>query len=185
MQLLLPFLATSPSSSHLKSGLTISSWGYYIPNYLSISVSNLARNGRSTRSFINQGLWASLLASTNAGKMIVDVRAKKATPVLSGMVPRNYWSGNTLQSVWPFAVYAQEVAIQTSVEYVGHTKYSVDRWQALGPTTAKTYYPNDNTHTSPAGALINAQAFVTALKCANSPLVAYLNSAGTAVNYSC
>ncbi|KAL5314229.1 hypothetical protein ACEPPN_018654 [Leptodophora sp. 'Broadleaf-Isolate-01'] len=86
-------------------------------------------------------------------KMIVDVRAKKATPVLSGMVPRNYWSGNTLQSVWPFAVYAQEVAIQTSVEYVGHTKYSVDRWQALGPTTAKTYYPNDNTHTSPAGAL--------------------------------
>lgn len=45
------------------------------------------------------------------------------------------------------------MAIQTSVEYVGHTKYSVDRWQALGPTTAKTYYPNDNTHTSPAGAL--------------------------------
>jgi rhamnogalacturonan acetylesterase len=142
--------------------LTCTSWGYYIGNYLSISVSNLARNGRSTRSFINEGLWASLLASTNAGdyviiemghnddgdpttdtadratlpgigndsvvvitstgasetvhsfgwylrKMIVDVRAKGATPVLSGMVPRNYWTGSTLQSVWPFAVYAHEV----------------------------------------------------------------------------
>jgi rhamnogalacturonan acetylesterase len=125
-------------------------------------VSNLARNGRSTRSFINEGLWATLLASTNAGdyviiemghnddgdpttdtddratlpgigndtvvvtnstgvsetvhsfgwylrEMIGDVKAKKATPILSGMVPRNYWTGNTLQSTWPFAGYAQQV----------------------------------------------------------------------------
>ncbi|PQE06126.1 rhamnogalacturonan acetylesterase protein [Rutstroemia sp. NJR-2017a BBW] len=196
---------TSPLKLPSKSALTLSSWGYYIHNYLSIGVSNLARNGRSTRSFINEGRWASLLNSTNAGdyviiemghnddgdpttntadratlpgigndsvvvttstgasetvysfgwylrKMIVDVRAKDATPILSGMVPRNYWKGNTLQSTWPFAVYAQEVAAQTSVAYVDHTKYAVNRWQALGPTTAKTYYPNDNTHTNPAGA---------------------------------
>jgi rhamnogalacturonan acetylesterase len=94
------------------------------------------------------------------------------------------------------------VAAQTSVGYVDHTKYAVNRWQALGPTTAKTYYPNDNTHTNPAGAQsksvpervrkneanlvsVNTEAFVTALKCAKSPLGAYLNSNSTSINYTC
>ncbi|PQE15237.1 rhamnogalacturonan acetylesterase protein [Rutstroemia sp. NJR-2017a WRK4] len=195
----------STTANYDPATTNLQGWGYYIHNYLSIGVSNLARNGRSTRSFINEGRWASLLNSTNAGdyviiemghnddgdpttdtadratlpgigndsvvvttstgasetvysfgwylrKMIADVKAKDATPILSGMVPRNYWTGNTLQSTWPFAVYAQEVAAQTSVAYVDHTKYAVNRWQALGPTVAKTYYPNDNTHTNPAGA---------------------------------
>jgi len=47
----------------------------------------------------------------------------------------------------------RQVGVQTDVEYVDHTKYAVNRWQALGPTAAATYYPNDSTHTDPAGAL--------------------------------
>ncbi|KAK6089109.1 rhamnogalacturonan acetylesterase [Seiridium cupressi] len=207
-------------------------WGYYIDDYMTISVSNLAKNGRSTRSFINEGLWASLLSSTNSGdfvliemghnddgdpttdeddratlpgiandtvvvtnstgdsetvysfgwylrQMIADVQAKEAVPLLSGMVNRNYWDGETLQSDWPFADYAAEVAEQTAVEYIDHTAYSVARWQEMGSTTAKTYYPNDNTHTNWEGADINAQTFVQAVKCANptSALKQYLNSA--------
>lgn len=142
-------------------------WGYYIPNYLTITVSNQARNGRSTRSFINEGLWSALLSgvakgdfvliemghnddgdpttdtadratlpgiannsvtvTTSSGatevvysfgwylrKMIVDVRAKGGVPLLSGMVNRNYWSGSTLQSTWPFATYAQDVSRPTA-----------------------------------------------------------------------
>ena len=42
-------------------------------------------------------------------KMIVDVRARGGVPILSGMVNRNYWSGETLQSSWPFANYAKQV----------------------------------------------------------------------------
>lgn len=186
------------------------SWGYYIPDYLTISVSNLAKNGRSTRSFINQGLWKALLGDTNKGDFVViemghnddggpttdtddratlpgignntvtvtnstgdkeivytfghylrtmisDVRGKDATPLLSGMVNRNYWSDGKLQSDWPFADYAAEVAVQTGVEYINHTGYCVEKWQSLGQTVAKTYYPEDNTHTNWPGALINAQ----------------------------
>lgn len=212
------------------------SWGYYIGNYTTLSISNLARNGRSTRSFINEGLWSSLLSSTSSGdyvliemghnddgdpttddddratlpgignnsvtvttssgasetvysfgwylrKMIVDVRAKSATPILSGMVNRNYWSGETLQSDWPFADYAAQVAAQTAVQYVDHTKYSVAKFQAMGSTKAKTYFPNDNTHTNWDGANINAQTFVQAVKCASptSVLKQYLNSKANAV----
>ena len=152
--------SSNPPSPRHK--LTNYSWGYYIGNYFTTSILNLAHNGRSTRSFINDGLWSSLLAQTVASdiviiemghnddgdpttdtsdratlpgisnnsvvvtlsngtketvysfgwylrKMIVDVRARNAVPILSGMVPRDYWTGDTLQSDWPFADYAKEV----------------------------------------------------------------------------
>lgn len=98
-------------------------------------------------------------------KMISDVKAKKATPIISGMVPRNYWTGETLQKDWAFADYAAEVAAARSVEYVDHTRYSVALFQDFGPTKAKTYFPEDNTHTNAAGAELNAQTFVQAVKC--------------------
>jgi hypothetical protein len=56
-----------------------------------------------------------------------------------------------------------QVATQAGVEYIDHTKYCVKRWQALGPTTAKTYFPNDNTHTSPAGAVSKLSLHVSYL----------------------
>lgn len=199
-------------------------------------MSNLAVNGRSTRSFINEGKWTSLLASTNAGdfviiemghnddvdpttdtkdrgtltgsgeetvvvttstgtketvhtfgwylrKMIADVKAKNAVPIISGMVPRNYWTGNTLQANWPFANTAKEVAQKAGVQYVDHTKYSVAAFQALGPTKAKTYFPNDNTHTNPAGAQINTKTFAQGVKCGSKiSLASYLNADGKAVS---
>ena len=116
--------------------------------------------------------------------MVADVRAKKATPIISGMVNRNYWSGSTLRTDWPFAEYAKQVAAQVGVEYVDHTKYSVVFWQSLGAAKAKTYFPNDNTHTNWDGANYNAQTFVQAVKfhCGGaSVLKQYVNSAGNAI----
>jgi len=146
----------------LTFSLRSNSWGFHAQNHTSLTVVNLARNGRSTRSFINEGLWATLLSQTSAGdfvliehghnddvdpttdtkfrgvlpgigeetvtvtgasgdpevvhtfgwylrQMVADVKAKKATPIISGMVNRNYWTGSTLQSAWPFANYASQV----------------------------------------------------------------------------
>jgi rhamnogalacturonan acetylesterase len=117
-------------------------------------------------------------------KMIADVKAKGATPIISGMVNRNYWKGNTLQAAWPFADYAKTVAKAAGVEYIDHTKYSVALFQGMGPTTAKTYFPNDNTHTNWDGAKFNAQTFAQAVKykCGGtSALKKYINSAGNAI----
>lgn len=117
-------------------------------------------------------------------RMIADVKAKGATPIISGMVNRNYWSGNTLQASWPFADYAKSVADAAGVEYIDHTKYSVALFQAMGATKAKTYFPNDNTHTNWDGAKLNAQTFIQAIKykCGNaSKLKSFINSAGNAI----
>jgi len=120
-------------------------------------------------------------------KMIADVKAKGAIPVISGMVHRNYWTGNVLQSNWPFATYAAQAAAAANIEYLDHTKYGVALFQAMGPTKAKTYYPNDNTHTNWPGALLNAETFVTAIKCKSptSQLYKYLNAKGLAVAQKC
>jgi rhamnogalacturonan acetylesterase len=46
-------------------------WGFFIHDYLSIPVINLAKNGRSTRSFIREGLWKHLLDQTSPGDFVV------------------------------------------------------------------------------------------------------------------
>ncbi|KAH8763757.1 rhamnogalacturonan acetylesterase [Diaporthe sp. PMI_573] len=229
-------ICSDSTTADYAAGSVLQGWGHYLKNYLNIGVENLAVNGRSTRSYINEGKWKTLLDSTNAGdfviiemghnddvdpktdtndrgtlpgageetvvvttskgtketvhtfgwylrKMIADVKAKNAVPVISGMVPRNYWKGNTLQADWPFADTAKQVAQMAGVQYADHTKYSVAAFQALGPTKAKTYFPNDNTHTNPAGAQINTKAFAQAVKCGSKlSLASHLNANGQAVS---
>ncbi|KAF4943775.1 hypothetical protein FSARC_14833 [Fusarium sarcochroum] len=228
-------ICSDSTTANYATGNVLQGWGFYIRDYVTLSVMNLAKNGRSTRSFINEGLWKDLLSKTASGdfvviemghnddmdlqtsnrgtlpgtgeetaivttstgkkevvhtfgwylrKMIADVEAKDATPIISGLVTRNYWDGNTLQSDWPFANYAKSVANAARVEYIDHTQYSVASFQAMGPTKAKTYYPTDNTHTNWGGANLNAQSFVQAIKykCgATSTLKKYINSAGNAI----
>ncbi|XEV01271.1 hypothetical protein FSHL1_006558 [Fusarium sambucinum] len=229
-------ICSDSTTANYASGNPLQGWGFYLEDYLSLTVSNLARNGRSTRSFINEGLWNTLLSSTAkddiviiemghnddgdpktsdratlAGtgeetvtvttttgktevvhtfgwylrKMIGDVKAKGATPIISGMVNRNYWTGNTLQSKWPFADAAKSVAKAAGVEFIDHTKYSVALFQSFGPVKAKTYFPNDNTHTNWDGAKLNTQSFIQAVKnkCdGTSKLRAFINPTGNAIN---
>ncbi|KAF4552055.1 Rhamnogalacturonan acetylesterase-like protein [Elsinoe fawcettii] len=230
-------ICSDSTTANYAVGNPLQGWGYYINNYTTLTINNLAKNGRSTRSFINEGLWDALLKATQPGdfvviehghnddvdpttdtkdrgtlpgtgdktvvvttskgtqetvhtfgwyltKMIDDVKAKKATPIISGMVNRNYWTGDVLQKDWPFADTAKAVAATNKVEYLDHTAYSVALFQSYGATKAKTFYPNDNTHTNWPGAELNTKTFVQAIKChcgTKSVLAATLNTAGKSV----
>lgn len=46
-------------------------WGKYIGEYVNLSVMNLARNGRSTRSYRNDGLWNALLSLASPGDFVL------------------------------------------------------------------------------------------------------------------
>lgn len=46
-------------------------------------------------------------------------------------------------------------------------------------------FPNDHTHTSPAGADVVAKAFVNGLKCKNHALAGFLTTAGKAIPKVC
>lgn len=226
----------SHANSVVPKLILFTSWGYYIGNYLDIPVDNRARNGRSTRRFINEGSWDALLGNTTAGdyvliemgkndegniteadravlpgigedtitvnltltpgasevvhtfgwylrQMIADVQAIDATPIISSMTPRNYWDSTTaMQSVWDYAEYAAQVAAAEGVVYIDHLNYSIALFEPMGQTVAKTFFPNDNTHTNPRGAELMAVSFVQAVKCAAvEPLSGHLNTNATEV----
>jgi rhamnogalacturonan acetylesterase len=84
--------------------------------------------------------------------MVDNVRSKKAIPLISGPLPQNNFRGTTFQSDWPFAKDSEAVAKQKSVDYIDHTKYSVKRFQAMGPDAVNKLFPQDHTHTNDAGA---------------------------------
>ncbi|CAN8101259.1 unnamed protein product [Discula destructiva] len=116
-------------------------------------------------------------------RMIADVQARDAVPIISGMVNRNTWSKGVLQADWPFADWAKQVAEAEGVAYVDHTAYSVALFGAMGEAKADKYFPNDHTHTNPAGADLNAKSFVQAVKCGKvGPLVEHLNANAKAVS---
>jgi rhamnogalacturonan acetylesterase len=119
--------------------------------------------------------------------MIADVQKKSAIPILSGMTPRNYWgkSNKTLQSTWPFTEYARQQAAASKIEFVDHTKFSVSALQALGASGAKKLFPQDNTHTNDAGAVVMAETFVQGVVCGKSVLGGYLNAKGKGVKAGC
>jgi len=237
-------LIAGDSTTANYDGGPLQGWGFYINQYVNLSVSNLAKNGRSTRSFRNEGLWASLLPQAAPGdfiviemghndngpvpqvasrndtratrktlpgtgdetvpfkiegsnrteivhtfgwylkQMIVDVRERSAIPIISSMTPQNNWNNatGTLKTDYKYRDYAKTVAEELKAEFVDHNRYSLRELQDLGPTDAKKLFPKDNTHTSAKGARVNAEAFVAALRCAQSEMADYLNEDGLAVD---
>jgi len=236
-------ICSDSTTANYKESDALQGWGYYLGEYMSVKVINLAKNGRSTRSFIREGLWRTLLSQTqpgdfviiemghndgndpsknsdperasrgvlrgignntvqgpagkNGGKetvhtfgwylrqMVHDVQAKKAIPLLSGMVPTNTFRGGKFRTDWPMASDTAAVAKQEGVEYIDHTKYSAARFQALGEVAVKRFFPRDSTHTNSAGARVNAETFVTALKCARSKAATYIGTKGQALSQKC
>lgn len=100
-------------------------WGEALPRYFSdrLAVVNYALNGRSSKSFIGEGVWQKLVDALQPGdwvivqfghndekpdaarhtdprgefagnlrRMIADVRAKNATPILATSVARRKWA---------------------------------------------------------------------------------------------
>jgi lysophospholipase L1-like esterase len=211
-----------------------------------ITLVNAARAGRSTRSFIREGLWEKVYNSLQPGdfvtiefghndicpitdskargviaeakdtchvykldngtyelvcsfgwylkKMIDDTREKGATPILVSLTPRNEWPGGRVERRdGSYGKWYREVAEETGVEFVDlhnisadflDQKFAVkklpdDKEKAKAKVAelkekAGKYFNHDHTHTSKAGAQMNAQSMAKGLRANHSPLAEYL-----------
>jgi rhamnogalacturonan acetylesterase len=115
-------------------------------------------------------------------KYINDTRAKKATPILLTATIRNIWvhdaDGNlSIERDMGYRDYEYQIGASENVPVIDMATVEADRLDALGPEQTALLFPIDHTHTSPEGAELAAQAVVTALRNANSPLAAYLKPA--------
>ncbi|CAK5278917.1 unnamed protein product [Mycena citricolor] len=121
---------------------------------------------------------------TNATKAF---QAKGAHVILASQTPDDYWnSANTAIGPPPrFVPYMKEVAGNTTASYVDHYAYVAQAYGKIGQKTVVTYFPQDHTHTSVAGATVVAEAFVRGLLCGSSTLKTHVNAAGKAVPNGC
>ncbi len=197
-----------------------------------VRVENRARGGRSSRTFISEGLWDAILADAKPGdfvliqmghndggpvndnfrargslpgvgneteeidnlltgkhevvhtygwylrKYVRDAKAKGMTPILLSPVPRRPKSPVVVGAIRldRFGKATQQVAAEEGVPFVNLFEIIVTRYAKHAPDELKTLYfgPEDDTHTSPAGARLNAACVVEGLRRLDGPLEAYL-----------
>ncbi|KAJ5288912.1 CAZyme family CE12 [Penicillium angulare] len=110
----------------------------------------------------------------NAANTFTELGAKV---LISSQTPDNPWeTGSFVYTPSRFVGYAQIAAEAAGVAYVDHGAYVANIFESLGSDVVNSYYPLDHTHTSPAGALVVAQAFFKAVVCGGVALESTLNT---------
>jgi lysophospholipase L1-like esterase len=237
----LPTLFVVGDSTANNSGKGMRGWGDPFISYFDatkINVLNRARAGRSSRTFITEGLWDKVLADMKPGdfvliqfghndagainddsrargslrgigeeteeidnlltkkhevvhtygwymrKMIADAKAKGATPIVLSLTVRNIWKdGKVERGSGRFGQWAQEVANSQHVAFLDLTNIVADKYEQMGEEKVKELFSTDHTHTSPAGAEMNAASVVSGLKALkNNPLSKYFSAKGKAIS---
>jgi lysophospholipase L1-like esterase len=199
-----------------------------------VNIANRARGGRSSRTFLTEGLWESTRSELKPGdyvliqfghndgsapdqdrargslpgigeearyftlpdgreelvhtfgwymrKFVVEAKAKGATPVVLSLTVRNIWKdGKVERGPGSFPEWSAAVAQSEHVAFADLTNSIADLYEKMGETRVKELFPEDHTHTSPAGADLNASLVVAVLKGIDSPLVAWLSAKGQEV----
>lgn len=220
-------------------GETQQGWGVPFADYLDltkVNLANRARGGRSSRTFINEGLWDQLVADLKAGdivliqfghndggaintrpargsipglgeetqdiesittnkpetvhtfgwymrKMIADVKARGASPIVLSLTLRNRWADGKIErgsgrySQWSF-----DLAKAAAVPFIDLTHRMADAFDSLGEEKVKLLYPQDHTHFNAEGADRHAAMVVAGLKGLRpSPVEKFLSAKGQAV----
>jgi len=108
---------------------------------------------------------------------IADTKAKGATPIVLSPVPRNIWrDGHVARASHDYGKWAAEAAREGDAELVDLNEIVAGRYEAAGVETVRNDYftAADHTHTTKAGALVNADCVAAGIREANLPLAKYL-----------
>ena len=99
-------------------------------------------------------------------KYITEAKAKGATPIVLSPVPRNNLKdGKVVRNAATYGGWAAEVAKSQGVFFVDLNELIAQQYETLGQEkVSKEFFFNDQTHTSPAGARLNAESVVMGLR---------------------
>lgn len=100
-------------------------------------------------------------------KFIADAKAKGASVILLSPVPRNQWTdGKVKRENETYGRWSREIAEKEKVFFVDLNEITARKYEKFGAEKVRTDYftTKDNTHTSPAGAKINAESVVEGLR---------------------
>ncbi len=197
-------------------------WGPMFQHYFNsdnISIENHASGGKSSRTFITEGLWQKLIANVAAGdvviiqfghndaspindirrargtltgigdnnidiqnlitnqqervysfghyirKMVEDVKAKKALPILVSLTVRNIWKNHRIErGSGQYGLWMYQLANELDTPYIDLSNAAADELESLGKINTNALYPKDHTHFNSEGADLHARLIVAQLK---------------------
>ena len=99
---------------------------------------------------------------------VAETQARGATPIVLSPIPRNIWSddGKVKRARRDYGLWAQEAAEAEHAAFVDLNRITADRYDTLGRERVglDLFTPTDHTHTTAAGARINAESVANGLR---------------------
>ncbi len=124
---------------------------------------SLKGNGEETRTVVDPRTKADEMVHTYGWylrRYASEAKEKGATPIVLSPIPRNIWKddGKTVvRASGDYGKWAGEAARAESVPFIDLNERIARRYEELGPDKVKTtFFGVDHTHTTPAGAELNA-----------------------------
>jgi lysophospholipase L1-like esterase len=116
-------------------------------------------------------------------KFITEARSKGATPIVCSLIPRKIWKdGKIVRASDSYGKWAADAAAAEHASFVDLNEIIARRYDELGQEKVEPLFADEHTHTSRAGAELNAECVVAGLKgIPGNPLAAYLSEKGKAV----
>jgi lysophospholipase L1-like esterase len=106
-------------------------------------------------------------------RIVEDAKAKGATPIVCSLIPRKTWKdGKVVRNKDNYAGWAEQVAKQEHVGFLDLNEAIARRYDKLGEAAVEPLFGDPHTHTSRAGAELNAEVVVSCLKALKSDPVA-------------
>lgn len=97
-------------------------------------------------------------------KYIAETRAKGATPIVCSLVPRKIWKDcKIVRNSEDYANWAEEIAKQEKVQFINLNELIAAEYDQLGEQKVEPLFADPHTHTSRAGAELNAEIVVRGL----------------------
>lgn len=113
-----------------------------------------------------------------------DARARGATVVFCSMIPHKDWKDGKIARGErdSFVRWTANAARTTGAAFLDLNEMVAQEYEKLGPEKVETFFADRRTHTSPAGALLNARFVVAGLRALpRAPLDRYLSDRGRGV----
>jgi lysophospholipase L1-like esterase len=116
-------------------------------------------------------------------KYIEDTKAKGGIPIICSPIPRKTWKdGKIVRNAANYGGWARQVAEQEHVAFIDLNEIIARRYDALGEAAVEPLFGDPHTHTSRAGAELNAECVVAGLKALpRDPVADDLSAKGKAI----
>ena len=95
----------------------------------------------------------------------VEAKAKVATPIFCSLIPRKIWKDNRIvRGAATYGGWTRSVATAQHADFIDLNEITARKYDAMGPAAVEPLFGDPHTHTTVAGAIINAESVVAGLK---------------------